>query len=238
MIWRAEENAVSKTVAKQHKGCVLPVATGLRNIYALLWRGSNPARRFGLSAPGKSTILYGAVVPVPAFRPNKVGIALAVLDAAGILLLRDISRVERSARRFSAAKMVLHRLDDILVAYHDSLMTSCGYAPGAAPLLQESVGSIQWAVPDVRRGTIQNPDQQQRLRLLDAALGQVNPLDQRRLEVVERKGVDAGYAFYREGHGVQLDDRRKLGEGSRFFFTVPAARVGGLGSEQGSLSTA
>jgi len=56
-----------------------------------------------MSARRGSRIEYEAAMPTKAFRPTKVriafGTALAVLSAAGILLSRDISRVEQTARR-------------------------------------------------------------------------------------------------------------------------------------------
>jgi len=127
---------------------------------------------------------------MPTFRPTRVriafGIALAVLSAAGFLLLRDISLVQQTARRVSDAHAVIERLDDIFAAFRDSVSSSRGYAPDAVQLHRQSVESMQSALRDVIERTIDHPDQQQSIRSLQATLDQVIALERRRLEVVGR----------------------------------------------------
>ena len=164
-----------------------------------------------MSAPEKSRIKYERATHMPIFHTTKVriafGTALVMLSAAGILLSRDISRMEQTVRQVSDAQAVKERLDDILQAFRDSIRASRGYAPDAVQLQRQSVESIQTAVRDVRKGTIGKPDQRQRISLLEATLDQVITLEQRRLGLVERKGVGSGDALFREGHGNELDDR-------------------------------
>ena len=149
--------------------------------------------------------------PKPTFRPTKVriafGIALAVLGAAGILLSRDISRVEQAGHRVWESRDLIERLNDIFGAYRDSVSASRGYAPDAVQLHRQSVEIMQAAQRDFRRGTIDNPDQQERIASLGATLDQVIALQRRRLQVVAREGVDSADAVFRQDYGDRLDDR-------------------------------
>ena len=149
--------------------------------------------------------------PKLTFRPTTVriafGIALAILGGAGILLSRDISRVEQAGHRVWESRDLIERLNDIFGAYRDSASSSRGYAPDAVQLHRQSVETMQSALLDFRRGTIDNPDQQERIASLAATLDQVIALERRRLQVVAREGVNSADAVFREGYGDRLDDR-------------------------------
>lgn len=145
------------------------------------------------------------------FRPTKVRIAfataLAVLSAAGILLSRDISRVEQSLHQAMASRDMIERLDDIFSAFRDSVAASRGYAPDSVQMQRQSAESMRSALRTVRQRTMDKPEQQQRLSSLETALEQVITLEQRRLELVRREGRDAGNAFFRADNGEKLDDQ-------------------------------
>lgn len=136
--------------------------------------------------------------------------ALLVLAVAATLSSWNISRLEKTQGQISNANAVLNRLADFLEAFGDSVIASRGSAPDAVQLLSHAVESMQLTLRDVRQGTIDNQDQQQRIRLLEDSLNQVIALERRRLESAKRKGVNAGNAALAEGGGRELFDR--LGE--------------------------
>jgi len=82
------------------------------------------------------------------------GIALAVLGAAGILLARDRARMEQIARQVGQSRDVIAGLENIVVAFRDSVSASRGYSPDAAQLHRQAVESIQAALQDVRQGPV------------------------------------------------------------------------------------
>ena len=82
------------------------------------------------------------------------GIALAVLGAAAILLSRDKARVEQIARQVGQSRDVIAGLENIVVAFRDSVSASRGYSPDAAQLHRQAVESIQAALQDVRQGPV------------------------------------------------------------------------------------
>jgi len=120
-----------------------------------------------MSARRASPVEYELAGPVETFRPTKVrialGIALAALATAGMLLSRDISRVEHTPGRVLDAQAVVERLNDVLRLFRDSVNASRGYAPDAVQLHRQSVESLRSAVRDVRRATTDNSDQQKRI---------------------------------------------------------------------------
>ncbi|HEX4163945.1 MAG TPA: ATP-binding protein [Bryobacteraceae bacterium] len=146
---------------------------------------------------------------MPIFQPTKVriafGIALLMLTAAAIVSVWDVSAVEKAARQISDANRVLNRLDDVLEAFRDSVSASRGSAPDAIALHSHAVESMRSAIRDLRQGTIDNPDQQQRIRSLEDRVDQVIALERQRLNVVTRTGRDAGDAVFRNGGGGELD---------------------------------
>jgi len=148
---------------------------------------------------------------MPIFRPNRVriafGIALLVLTIAAIVSAWNVSRVLRTGRQVSDANTVLDRLDDILEAFHDSIIASRGNAPDSIQWHSHSVESMRAATQAVRQGTIDNPDQQQRIGSLEGSLDQVIALERRRLELAARKGVDSSDDVFRGGLGLELLDR-------------------------------
>ena len=150
-------------------------------------------------------------MPMETFRPTKVRIAFAsalvVLSAAGILLSWDVSRAQRTAQRVWDAQAVVERLTDIVTLFRDSVSASRGYAPDAVQLHRQSVESLQAALRDVRQGTKDSREQQQRISSLEAILARAIALERRRLEVVAQKGVQAADPVFREGHGEMLDDQ-------------------------------
>jgi hypothetical protein len=85
--------------------------------------------------------------------------------------------VEQTAREVWDAQTVIERLNDVLRLFRDSVSASRGYAPNAVQLHRQSVESIQSAVRDVRQGTTENSDKQQRLRFLEATLDQAIALE-------------------------------------------------------------
>ena len=91
------------------------------------------------------------------FRPTKVrialGTALAVLAAAGILLPRDISRLSEIVRRAWQSSEVIVGLDNIFIAFRDSVSASRGYAPNAVQLHGQTVKSMQAALRNGRKST-------------------------------------------------------------------------------------
>jgi signal transduction histidine kinase len=157
-------------------------------------------------------------MPIPTFRPTKVriafGIALLALVLAALLSSWNVSRFMETQRQISDANAVLDRLGDLLEAFGDSVIASRGIAPDADQLHNRSVESIRSALRDVRQGTIGNRDQQPRIRSLEHSLNRVIALQSRRLEMVKRKGVDAGEAALREGGGREVFDqfRRSIAE--------------------------
>ena len=159
----------------------------------------------------RSRIQYDAAMPIETFRPTKVriafGMALAVLSAAGILLSRDISRLSKTVQRAWEARDMIAGLDDIFGALRDSVSASRGSAPDALRLHRQAVESIQSALQGVRQGTIDKPDQRQRLRSLEAALDQVIALERRRQEMVPLKGADVADVQFLKGGARELDDR-------------------------------
>lgn len=184
-------------------------ATGLRQTCALGFQRAHS--RLIRSLAANSGLKYKPATLMTSFRPTKArigfGCALAVLAAAGILLLRDISLATQSAQQVFDAHAVIERLDEIFGAFRESVSASRGYAPDAVQMQRKAAGSLRAAVQDVRRGTISIPDQKQLINLLERSLDQVIALEQRRLDVADREGVDAGNAMFREGHGDELDDR-------------------------------
>jgi signal transduction histidine kinase/CHASE3 domain sensor protein len=148
---------------------------------------------------------------MPIFRPTKVriafGIALLVLTLAAFLSSWNVSRFVETQRQITEANAVLDRLGDILEALGDSVIASRGVAPDAVQLLNHSVESMRSGIRDVRQGTIDKPDQQQRIRLLDDSLSQVTMLERRRLELAKRKGAGAGETVLGDGSGRELLDR-------------------------------
>jgi signal transduction histidine kinase/CHASE3 domain sensor protein len=148
---------------------------------------------------------------MPIFRPTKVriafGIALLVLTIAAIVSSWNVSRVLQTGRQVSGANAVLDRLDDILEAFHDSIIASRGGAPDSIQWHSQSVESMRSGIRDVRQGTIDNPGQQQRIRSLEVSLNQVIALERRRLELATRKRVDSSDDVFREGPGRELLDR-------------------------------
>lgn len=115
--------------------------------------------------------------------------------------------MQQTAHRVSDEHAVIERLDDIFVAFRDSVSFSRGYAPDAVQLHRQSLESIQSAVQDVRQRTVNRPEQRQRIISLQAALDQVIALERRRLGLVARNGVGIGDTVFREGHGDVFDDR-------------------------------
>jgi signal transduction histidine kinase len=98
-------------------------------------------------------------------------------------------------------------LDDILEAFHDSVIASRGSASDAIQWHSQAVESMRSAIRDVRQGTIDNPEQQQRIRSLEGSLHQVIALERQRLELATRKGVDSSDYLFRKGPGLELLDR-------------------------------
>lgn len=168
---------------------------------------------------------------MPTFRPTKVriafGMALAALGAAGILLWRDLSRMEQGVRQIAGSQAVMERLNDVLAAFRESVGASRGYAPDALQLHQQSVESVQSALRDLRQGTRDNPGQRQRIRALEAVLDRAIALERRRLEMVGREGVDSGFAMFREGNGDVLDDQIR-----RIISEMKSSESALLGTEQ------
>lgn len=164
-----------------------------------------------LSTFRTSGIEYEATADMPAFRPTKVriafGIALVALGAAGVLLLRDVSRTQQSRAEALRTREVADRLDEILAEFRNSISASRGYAPDAVQLQRQSAESIEAALRGIREGISGNTDQQRRLSSLEAIFSELFVLERRRLELVRREGPDAGFALFREGHGDELDDR-------------------------------
>jgi signal transduction histidine kinase len=117
------------------------------------------------------------------FRPNKVriafGTALLVLAVGAVLSSWQFSRVLDAARQISNSNAVLNRLDDILEQFRNSLRSAHGLDPDAVRLRSQSVESMQSAIRDVRQMTIDNPEQQQRIKLLEATVDQMNALERR-----------------------------------------------------------
>jgi CHASE3 domain sensor protein len=148
---------------------------------------------------------------MPIFRRNRVriafGIALVVLTVAAIVSSWNVSRVLQTERQVSHANAVLDRLDDILEAFHDSVIASRGSASDAIQWHSQAVESMRSAIRDVRQGTIDNPEQQQRFRSLEGSLNQVIALERQRLEMTTRKGVDSSDYLFRKGPGLELLDR-------------------------------
>jgi signal transduction histidine kinase/CHASE3 domain sensor protein len=161
----------------------------------------------------KSWIKYEATTPMPIFRPTKVrtafGIALLVLTMAAFLSSWNVSRLLETQHQISDANAVLDRLGDLAEALGDSVVASRGIAPDAVGLHSRSVESMWLAVRDVRRGTIDNRDQQQRISLLEDSLNQVIALERRRLELAKRKGADAADTVLRERGGREFLERAR-----------------------------
>ena len=186
-----------------------PSATVLLRICAwALKRGRNPGGSITLRTSG---IEYEARAHMPAFRPTRVriafGIALVSLGAAGGLLSRDVSQVQQSRVQVARTREVAAQLDHVLAEFRNSISASRGYAPDAIQLQRQSAESVQSVLRGVGEGISGDPDQQQRLNSLEAALTELFALERRRLELVGKEGPEAGFALFREGHGDQLDDR-------------------------------
>src|SRR5438445_8589062 len=142
----------------------------------------------------KAEIQYARVPPMRLFRTIEVrtafGIALFVLSVAAFLSLRDISRVELAADEVSHTHEVLDRLDDVLFAQLESIRTSRGLDPEAVRLHEQSVESMNSAIDDVARLTIDNPEQQQRIGPLKQDIDQLVALERRRLDLAESTGSE------------------------------------------------
>src|SRR5438105_3620583 len=112
----------------------------------------------------KMEIQYPPVPPMRLFQPIRVrtafGLALVVLSVAAILSLWDISRLAEAANNVSHTHEVLDRLDDFLFAFRDSITASRGLDSEAPRLHGQSVQSMESAVNDVVRLTIDSPRQQ------------------------------------------------------------------------------
>jgi signal transduction histidine kinase/CHASE3 domain sensor protein len=171
-----------------------------------------------LSGFTKSRLDYEAATLIPLFRPTKVriafGIALLLLTMAAFLSTWNVSRLMETQRQISDANMVIDRLGDLLEALGNSVVASRGIAPDSDQLLNHAVESLRAAVRDLRHATIDNPDQQQRIRSLENNLNQGIPFERRRLELAKRQGPAAGDALLSEGRGRELFEqiRRTISE--------------------------
>ena len=148
---------------------------------------------------------------MPTFRPTRVrtafGIALVVLTTAGILLWRDLSRMEQSSRLALETRDLIEQLDEVLAEHGNAISASRGYAPDSSQMLRRSVESIKAALGRLRIGIASNPGQQQRLTSLEASLDEIFTLERQRLDLVAREGVDAGFSLFRRAHGQELEDQ-------------------------------
>jgi signal transduction histidine kinase/CHASE3 domain sensor protein len=148
-------------------------------------------------------------MPLLIFRPTKIriafGTALVVLITAASLSLWDVARVMETTHQIADANAVLDRLDDVLEAFRDSVSTSRGVAPDAIQAHKLAVESMRSALQDVSRHTMNDPQQQARMKSLENTFDQVTALEERRLQLVARDGVNAGDNLFRDGGGRDLD---------------------------------
>jgi signal transduction histidine kinase/CHASE3 domain sensor protein len=110
-------------------------------------------------------------------------------------------------RQIAGVQMTVERLNDVFLAFRDAVSASRAYSPETAQFHQNAVESIQAALRDLHQHTIDNPEQQQRLRSLEATLDQAVALQRQKLDLVARKGVEAGDSLARQGRAFELDDR-------------------------------
>ena len=149
------------------------------------------------------------------FRPNKVrtafGLAILILTSAAILSFWDFWRVEESRNLALHTYEVLDHLDDLLLAFRESVGASRGLVLDSDRLQEEAVLSMLSALTDLRKLTLDDPRQQQRIIPLQQSVDRIIDLERHRLQVAHSDGPDAANDVYREGGGYELDNQIRAG---------------------------
>ncbi|MBP1601684.1 MAG: multi-sensor signal transduction histidine kinase [Acidobacteria bacterium] len=138
------------------------------------------------------------------------GTALLIMLAIGAISYRVEGKQARTAAMVAHTHEVLENLDDVQAAVNRAESTARGFVLGGdarhLESFQEANTTLQVAIRNLERLTVDNPTQQQQLQALKAVLQQKSELHLRKIELRRAAGLQAAVDFFRTGRDHDLMD--------------------------------